>query len=573
MMHRAQDAYLEGESVKITHICTVVVLLTAYYATLYPVKTVYIPRSQGHAPSMICMPAYETTVITTLNYAQSYKNYLIANDLFGSDFLTISGSQVPNRGTTDLLADNFGLAPNFQSVITFSPKIENVLLQFYFNKPLDQILPGLYVNFMFPINYARWGLNPHETIINRGDPYFQNGYMGDTLVTFTQVPSTLPAPGPCVCKPITPAPSPAAPAATASSAQAYFSGNVITGDMLRPLSYNKISWCPLSRTDLAELIVRLGRNIICNDRTFLSCFARVSFQTGNKPRPEYLFAPIVGNGHFFELGFGTQGQHRCTPLNCSTNVTFLWDGSLETLFQNKQLRTFDFCAQGPLTRYLLLKRLNKTSLAYADELIEASYVTTFPVLVSRGIQGDIDLKLHIEHKGFTQTFGYALWGTSKESINPQFDQPTCPTGGNIYGIKGTTGAYNYITTGTLAVTLEGLNATESHSTIFVAGPIDNPQPLPHTTTYDNVIGTQVIDPSILAVASNSPLIVGCTSLDIESATSPAQLTHAFTIETGYAWQSFHTQLAILVGGSIETATSNPAELHQWSVWLKSTIDW
>ncbi len=155
----------------------ILVLVTCITMQVHGVKTVYIPRSQGHAPSMICMPAFELTAITTLNFAQSYKNSLIAKDLFGSDYLTISGSQVPNRTTHDLLADNFGLAPDFQSRITFNPKIENIVLAFYFNKPLDQILSGLYVNVMFPVNYARWALNPCEKVIASGSPYFESKCM------------------------------------------------------------------------------------------------------------------------------------------------------------------------------------------------------------------------------------------------------------------------------------------------------------------------------------------------------------------------------------------------------------
>ncbi len=121
--------------------------------------------------------------------------------------------------------------------------------------------------------------------------------------------------------------------------------------------------------------------------------------------------------------------------------------------------------------------------------------------------------------------------------------------------------------------LEGLNATENNSTIFAASAIDNPVALPDTTTYNNVLNGEVIDPTILAVASNSPLVIGCGTLNIDSARSPAQLTHAFLAETGYTWQGFHTQPAVLVGASVETATNNPAELHQWSVWLKGSVAW
>ncbi len=305
----------------------------------------------------------------------------------------------------------------------------------------------------------------------------------------------------------------------------------------------------------------------------MSAFVRASFPTGNKPRPEYLFAPIVGNGKFFELGLGTQGQHCFTRLDSPTHVILLWDGSLEHLFQTQQLRTFDLCQQGPLSRYLLLKKIAKATGAYADELIEASYVTTFPVLVNRAIQGDLDIKLSIEHKGFTQTFGYALWGTTAEHLCPQFHLPTCPTGGNIYGIKGTTGAYNYITTGTLATGLQGLNATQNSATITGAGTIDNPLPLAGTTPYNNVIGTQVIDPSIMAISSSGPLVVAPGSLNTDSAQSPAQLTHAFLAETGYTWDAFHTQPTLLLGASVETAANKPAELHQWSIWLKGSVAW
>lgn len=555
------------------HLVYTVLLFCVLVPPLSAIKSVYIPRSQGHAPSMTCMPAFNYTVIATLNYAQSYDGDLIACDLFGSNVLHFSGSQVLDRSPRDLLADNFGCAPDFQSTLTFSPKIQNVLFALYFNQPLDKILPGLYVNVMFPVNYARWSLNPCETVINRGAPIYQNGYVGDTLASFTQVAPLTPSIDSCTCNTVTPAPSPAAPAATAASVQSYFQGQVITGDILRPLAYNKISWCPLNRTELAELIVRLGRNLIANDVTFLSVFVRASFQTGNKQRPEFLFAPVCGNGKFFELGLGVQGQHTFTFAHNPTCVTLLWDASFEHLFKTKMLRTFDLCDQGPLSRYLLLKRIDPTTFAYDEELIEASYVTTYPANVSRGAQGDLDLKVSINYQGFTQNVGFALWGTSQENISLFCNQPTCPTGGNLYGIKGTTGAYNYITSGTLAITLEPLNATAFDSTITTAGPIDNPVSLPNTTPYNNVSGTTVINPAILAIASQGPLVIGPALLNLDSARSPAQLTYCFYLESGYTWQMQHTTPSVLIGASVETATHAPAELHQWSIWLKGSLIW
>ena len=174
----------------------------------------------------------------------------------------------------------------------------------------------------------------------------------------------------------------------------------------------------------------------------------------------------------------------------------------------------------------------------------------------------MDLKLEIGHKGFVQTFGYALWGTTAEKIEPLFKEPLCPAGGSVYGIKGTSGAY-YFTDPSLATTAP-LNATENQSTISQAAAIDNPQP---------IVGSVAWDGSSPAITSVPPAILGCMYIDIDSARSPAQLTHAFFAETGYQWDGCKTTPAILVGGSIETAARTPAELHQWSFWLKMILHW
>ena len=318
-------------------ICLIALLCASN--ALNAVKTVYIPRSQGHAPSMTCMPAYDYALIMSLNYGQSYHNNLIACDLFGTSKLTISGSQVPNRAASDLLADNFGLAPDFQSTLTFKPSIENLVYALYFNKPLDYMIQGLYVNFMFPIAYSSWTLNPCEKVTDRGSSTFPAGYMATSAV------------------------------ATGSSAQQYFTGNLTTGDIIRPLAYNKISWCPLKRTELAELIVRLGRNFVITDYALASFFIRASFQTGNKLKPEYLFAPVVGNGQFFELGAGFQGQWRLTNFDNPTNVTVLWDFLVNTFLK------INNCVRLICLQAMVAIRVNSADICCSNDLLPQHPIT------------------------------------------------------------------------------------------------------------------------------------------------------------------------------------------------------
>ena len=512
----------------------------AYVTQLYAIKTVYIPRSQGDTVSMVCLPTYERFVASSLDYTRSRKSNHITQDLFGTCQLHFAGSQVAQRSSTALIADYFGCAPDFESTLSFNPSIQNVIFSLYYNMPLDHLVSGLYVNFFFPVVYTRWDLNPCETIINAGSDTYPAAYMGVDAATAQH------------------------------SVRPYFAGNARFGDQQRALPYNKISWCPQSRTELAEILVKCGRNLLRKDNAFLSVYGLVSFPTGNKQNPEFLFSPLCGNGKFFELGVGVQGQYTFTPDHSRYQATLLFDGSFEHLFGIQQLRTFDF-KQGPLTRYLLLKQIDTTTLAYDEQLIAGTFATTYPVQVSRPIQGQLALKLEGSCCGFTQAVGYSLWGTTAEHICPQFNQPTCVTSSNKFGIKGTTGAYYYTTGGGVTTGEEPLNATESSSTITRAGAIDTPQTIPDSTTWDNVVGGVIIDPSISAIQSSIPYIVGSGLIDVESGRSPAQLTQSFFAELGYQWQHHHARPHVLVGGFIETAGHHIVALAQWGVWIKGTI--
>lgn len=120
----------------------------------------------------------------TAEYSQSFKGGQLARCLFGNDVtltngncgittgtttsngfccgdnnnggrggrnesaaLTISGSQVPSRGTNDWLADYFGLPTDFSSVVTFSPRIQNAIFDFNFYFGLDNWAQGLFLEY------------------------------------------------------------------------------------------------------------------------------------------------------------------------------------------------------------------------------------------------------------------------------------------------------------------------------------------------------------------------------------------------------------------------------------------
>ncbi len=78
------------------------------------------------------------TFASTFEYTRSFRSEQIARCIFDNECLEsyecptikISGSRVENRGNKDWLADYFGLPVDFESTITFNPRIENYLVDF-----------------------------------------------------------------------------------------------------------------------------------------------------------------------------------------------------------------------------------------------------------------------------------------------------------------------------------------------------------------------------------------------------------------------------------------------------------
>src|SRR5438045_1571295 len=166
-------------------------------------------RSQGrnNARKVVGETSYQTdlynmeswygTFDITLEYDRSFRPQSIADALFGPDLIklpntvtiptnnnssssfsvssnngraiVISGSQVPNRTVaTDWMAENFLLPRNFQSVLTFSPLVQNILGNFDWYMGLDNWCSGLYFRLYGPVVNNRTNLRLSEIPVNKG---------------------------------------------------------------------------------------------------------------------------------------------------------------------------------------------------------------------------------------------------------------------------------------------------------------------------------------------------------------------------------------------------------------------
>lgn len=348
----------------------------------------------------------------TLAYHHSSNSKEITRALFGTDTLQFVGSALaPQPG--DLVADNFGLAPNFRGILSCTPHIQTVTLDFFYHLTLSNICEHLFIEFSAPLVFTRWNLNPCETIIQQGSPFFPSCEMStNTLV----------------------------PVQTTSSILQALSGNFLFGDMEEPWRNGRLICGDQDKTRLADITIALGYNFYVSEPFRLSGSILSIMPTGNHFQPKNIFYPVVGNGSHWELGASlTANAHY--DWNESNSIDAYVIGTFTHPFDNQQRRSFDFIGQGPLSRYMLLQEFNPvsmdgiTTLTYNQELINAINFNTRCVEVDCGVEGDLVAKLTYQRKHCLIEGGYTLYGRTQEHIHLFCNKIPCDVTGHVYTLK------------------------------------------------------------------------------------------------------------------------------------------
>ena len=172
-------------------------------------KTLMGTRSQGlSAPrelagwqQVIYRPDYDEyyfAFAAAPEYSHTFRHDDIATFLFGCDRLIFSGSQVANRGATDILADYFGLPSDFKSSVHFAPQMVNFVMDLDWYIGFDAWVPGLYAKIHVPIVHTKWDLKLEECVLDAGTTFtsYPSGYLAATpielsaLVTGDAAPTT-----------------------------------------------------------------------------------------------------------------------------------------------------------------------------------------------------------------------------------------------------------------------------------------------------------------------------------------------------------------------------------------------
>jgi hypothetical protein len=533
----------------------------------------------------------------TPEYNHTFHSHDITRTLFGDNLigsgceqhLHITGSQVANRSPQDLLADYFYLPTDFESTVQFTPVIDNTIIDFGFYLGLDAWVKGLYFALHAPFAHTRWDLNIDEDITDPGTNNSAPGYLTPNVLPRNQL---------------------------LDSFTGFANGRTIPNTQqvaFEELNYAQMSAERLVKSRMGEVRTYVGWNFLVEPSYHVGFNGQIAWPTGLRPEGFYLFEPLVGNGHFWELGFGLNGHydfwhsqdelsHCCFYIDC--NVTHL--------FRTRQTRTFDLTRAGTLSRYMMAMEMISPavnlrgangmipSAQFNNDILPVANMSTLAVDVSIAIQADIVLLFNATHRNWSFDFGYNYWGRSPDTItlrhNESFEEKT-------FVLKGDAHVFGYIPDSTTAIPL---SATQNNATI------NSGKNLPATGTTNPVVITAAaqnpnIDfatpaqtnptvgpglnllyaPDLTLVPTNfintsvPPIFITRNDLDIAGAQTRGSSNKLF-YHLSYTWSDkSEWQPYLGFGGEAEWAASTkkncgPCEHHhaascasQWGVWIKT----
>lgn len=608
--------------------CIKLFLLLLLPLTIHPqnsqVITIISPRSQGfNIPRQVAGCDFVThcaepetlysTYALSLQAQSSFRSERINQCLFGQDiiwpgkddtewkdFIIVSGSQTENRAPQkEWLADYFGLPTDFRSMVRFRPRVNNVVVEMQSFFSFNNVKKGLYAELFLPIVYTNWDLNMRECVITEGKNDYVPGYFNtagvdreDLLTGFMQ----------------------------------YISGYrmpEIANLTFQPLRFGKMSPCSLRATHCAELRANFGYDHFIKNIHHIGVKMQVAAPLGNRPKGIYLFEPIVGNQHHWELGIGATAHALVWDNKIEEErVDFYMNFLINHMFGSHQRRSFDLKGK-PNSRYMLAEKMTSNtdnlmgndtrSIAQFDRQVTSIInLTTYDVLVKVSVQADVALYCTYTHKNNYWTFGYNAWKRGCESISIKnrwhFPERTWTIKGDaqVYGFIGEQNSPDDLPIGTPIP----LAATQTKATINYGANLPKAGVSTNPTQRDIQIQNALKNPGIdfpqLAFAGDNQRIVASTndltitnqintsiqpvfisSFDIDcnsaatSGFSHKIFTHYNHIITTYG----RADANIGLGSEIEfgrQAGPPPAigddkcincALSFWTIWLKGGVSW
>lgn len=590
-------------------LCTIYLFCTHAYAEKQT-TTIIIPRPigcnnarqlAGEENSIHTSTEKKSYGVCTINpeITLSFRPERLAQCLFGNAIVSckntfsVIGSRASTQTDQQWLADYFGLPTDFESRVEIRPIITNTLIDFNIFIGFDAFISGLYCNIHTPLVYSRWDLGLCETLISTGTNSYDPGYFNASGIDRSQL---------------------------VESFTSFISGK--HAPSASDITFNKIRYAKMSPTahrivQLGDIHVSLGWDIVHKPQYHCGAALYCVIPTANRPEGEFLFEPLIGNGHHWECG-AQISAHAILWENEATSehAGLYFEGTITHVLQAQQQRSFDIYHKSNNSRYMLAQRMDSTITdglrgiiegnavepiaQYAHEVTTLANLTTLPVNVSVGLHADLALMVSYTKEKNSWGLGYNFWKRSCEKITVCSPLPFTQASWALKGDAMVVGFEKDIANAPVALSATQKNSSIHHGLNFKHSGtltneqiesgkqnshIDNPTLAVADSTNDSVFVSLLSSPGGTARIRTSlqPIVLTNSDIDINSARTRGQSNKIFSHFTHMISHELHPYLSI--GAEIEfgqsAACNNIVSLRNtvcvntaislWGIWLKGGI--
>ncbi len=209
----------------------------------------------------------------------------------------------------------------------------------------------------------------------------------------------------------------------------------------------KITACDQKKGGLDDIQLKLGYDFYRTAEDHATFYLVGTIPTGNRPKSCFLFEPLVGSRQA-SFGAGFNGDFIVREGNNST-LNIMTDLKYRYIFSGRERRSFDLCANGDWSRYLLVVTQAQPTIS-----LPAINLLTLPVHVTQRNTIDYWFATHYQRCDFSFEFGYELWWRQAEKVCKK-----CPLAPG-FGIQSLT-APTTASTANITQAAQGPNATVS----------------------------------------------------------------------------------------------------------------
>lgn len=409
----------------------------------------------------------------------------------------VGGSPAFKRDAYDLLARSFNIETaehNFQSNIAIQPKQSFIGFAFNYTQNLSKRKDkGFWFDLTMPIVRVKNAVHLEETVTHSG----------------TSLPRK---------------------------------SHDMTEAFMNPRwEYGKISPCPLTKSGIADIELRVGYDFMRSGLCSFGAFYGAILATGNRPHGEFMFEPVIGRNRHWGMIWGGSGTFKIWEnIEGDSHLYFNIDMNNNYLFHGRETRSFDL-RNKPWSRYMPL-----FADASATKTIPGINVLTKDMIISPGSTYQLNSALTFDFcDHFVFEAGWYLYARDAEDgrLYCRWEE-----GPGIAGVAGADPAND-------KPIADSMSNANMHTWNYGLISPDAKLSSLHVNTGENTLVFKTIK---------------AHDLDLQSALHPAIISNMIygsfcfqDLDEKYPWFT-------AIGAGYQFGSNN-ATMHRWSVWAKASL--